>query len=274
MNPYAPVAIYLCVAVAAALLFTYFRDFWPAPSPIAHKREAYECGVEPTSPVAGRFPVRFYLIAMLFVIFDVEAASFYPWAVQMHALRVFGLLEMVIFIVVLGNRLRVRMEEGRLRMAVSPGHFMLARLDDVARWAQSSSVWPLTMGLACCAIEMMSVTAPEYDIARLGSEVFRSSPRQADLMIVSGRVAQKMAPVVKRLYDQMADPKWVISMGACASSGGIFDNYAIIQGIDTIMPVDVYVPGCPPTPDGLLYAVNLIQQQIREGGRGGILARA
>jgi len=157
---------------------------------------------------------------------------------------------------------------------IGPGQFFLAKLDDVARWAQSSSVWPLTMGLACCAIEMMTVTSAEYDIARLGSEVFRASPRQADLMIVSGRVAQKMAPVVKRLYDQMADPKWVISMGACASSGGVFDNYAIVQGVDTIIPVDVYVPGCPPTPDGLLYAVNLIQQQIREGGRGGIFARA
>jgi NADH-quinone oxidoreductase subunit B len=149
------------------------------------------------------------------------------------------------------------------------GQFLLAKLDDVARWAQSSSVWPLTMGLACCAIEMMTATAAEYDIARFGSEVFRASPRQADLMIVSGRVAQKMAPVVRRLYDQMADP-----MGACASSGGVFDNYAIVQGVDTVVPVDVYVPGCPPTPDGLLYAVNLIQQQIRQGGRGGILARA
>ncbi len=151
------------------------------------------------------------------------------------------------------------------------GQFLLAKIDDVARWAQSSSVWPLTMGLACCAIEMMTATAPEYDMARFGSEVFRPSPRQADLMIVSGRVAQKMAPVIKRLYDQMADPKWVISMGACASSGGVFDNYAIVQGVDQ---VDVYVPGCPPTPDGLLYAVNLIQQQIRQGGRGGILTRA
>jgi NADH-quinone oxidoreductase subunit B len=156
----------------------------------------------------------------------------------------------------------------------SGGDFMLTTVDSVARWAQSSSVWPLTMGLACCAIEMMTATAPEYDMARFGSEVFRASPRQADLMIVSGRVARKMGPIVKRLYDQMADPKWVISMGACASSGGVFDNYAIVQGVDTIIPVDVYVPGCPPTPDGLLYAVNLIQQQIKQGGRGGILARA
>ena len=156
----------------------------------------------------------------------------------------------------------------------SGGDFLLTTVDSVARWAQSSSVWPLTMGLACCAIEMMTATAPEYDMARFGSEVFRASPRQADLMIVSGRVSKKMGPIVKRLYDQMADPKWVISMGACASSGGVFDNYAIVQGVDTIVPVDVYVPGCPPTPDGLLYAVNLIQQQIRQGGRGGVLARA
>ena len=123
-------------------------------------------------------------------------------------------------------------------------------------------------------LDRLSVTNSTYDIARFGSEVFRASPRQADLMIVSGRVAQKMAPIVKRLYDQMADPKWVISMGACASSGGMFDNYAIVQGVDTVIPVDVYVPGCPPTPDGLLYALNLIQQQIRQGGRGGIFARS
>ncbi len=154
------------------------------------------------------------------------------------------------------------------------GDFLLTTIDSVARWAQSSSVWPLTMGLACCAIEMMTATAPEYDMARFGSEVFRASPRQADLMIVSGRVSKKMGPIIKRLYDQMPEPKWVISMGACASSGGVFDNYAIVQGVDTIVPVDVYVPGCPPTPDGLLYAVNLIQQQIKAGGRGGVLARA
>ena len=156
----------------------------------------------------------------------------------------------------------------------SGGDFLLTTVDSVARWAQASSVWPLTMGLACCAIEMMTATAPEYDMARFGSEVFRASPRQADLMIVSGRVAQKMAPIVKRLYDQMPEPKWVISMGACASSAGMFNNYALVQGADRFLPIDVYVPGCPPTPDGLLYAVNLIQQQIRQGGRGGVLARA
>ena len=146
-------------------------------------------------------------------------------------------------------------------MEVRPGEFMLAKLDDVARWAQSSSVWPLTMGLACCAIEMMSVQAPQYDIARLGSEVFRASPRQADLMIVSGRVAQKMAPIIKRLYDQMADPKWVISMGACATSTGVFSNYALVP-VNQVIPVDVYVPGCPPRPEQLIHAIMMLQEKI------------
>ncbi len=142
------------------------------------------------------------------------------------------------------------------------GEFLLGKLDDVARWAQSSSVWPLTMGLACCAIEMMSVTNSTYDIARFGSEVFRASPRQADLMIVAGRVTQKMAPVLRQIYDQMPEPKWVISMGACASTGGMFNNYAIIQGVDKVVPVDVYIPGCPPRPEGLLDAVLKLQTKI------------
>jgi NADH-quinone oxidoreductase subunit B len=158
-------------------------------------------------------------------------------------------------------------------MEICPGEFMLGKLDDVARWAQVVERLAAHDGPGLLRDRDDERPTPQYDIARFGSEVFRASPRQADLMIVSGRVAQKMAPIIKRLYDQMADPKWVISMGACASSGGVFDNYAIVQGVDTVVPVDVYVPGCPPTPDGLLYAVNLIQQQIRQGGRGGILAR-
>ncbi len=135
-------------------------------------------------------------------------------------------------------------------------------LERVKRWAEKSSLWPFTFGLACCAIEMMAMVASRYDIARFGAEVFRSSPRQADLMIVSGRVSMKMAPVLKKLYDQMPEPKWVIAMGACASCGGVFNNYAIVQGVDKIVPVDVYVPGCPPSPDALIYGIMRLQEKI------------
>jgi NADH-quinone oxidoreductase subunit B len=135
-------------------------------------------------------------------------------------------------------------------------------ISKVADWGRKSSLWPALFGLACCAIEMMAASASRYDLARFGSEVFRASPRQADLMIVSGRVCQKMAPVVRQIYDQMPEPKWVIAMGACASSGGVFNNYAVIQGVDKIVPVDVYVPGCPPRPEALIDAVMKLQEKI------------
>jgi NADH-quinone oxidoreductase subunit B len=135
-------------------------------------------------------------------------------------------------------------------------------IEQVADWGRKSSLWPALFGLACCAIEMMATGASRYDLARFGSEVFRASPRQADLMIVSGRVCQKMAPVLRQIYDQMPEPKWVISMGACASSGGIFNNYAVIQGVDKIVPVDVYVPGCPPRPEALMDGILKLQEKI------------
>ncbi len=142
---------------------------------------------------------------------------------------------------------------------------LLTTVDQAKRWSQRSSLWPLTFGLACCAIEMMTSTAPRYDLARFGSEVFRGSPRQADLMIVAGRVCRKMVPMIRQLYAQMASPKWVIAMGACASSAGIFDNYAVVQGVDQILPVDIYVPGCPPNPEALIYGIMQIQDKIRRG---------
>jgi len=139
---------------------------------------------------------------------------------------------------------------------------LTTRLDSLINWARKSSLWPATFGLACCAIEMMNATSSRNDLARFGSEVFRASPRQADVMIVSGRVSRKMAPVLRRIYDQMPEPKWVISMGACATSGGVFDNYAIVQGVDKIVPVDVYIPGCPPRPEMLIHAVMMLQEKV------------
>ncbi|MCU0509169.1 MAG: NADH-quinone oxidoreductase subunit B [Anaerolineae bacterium] len=141
--------------------------------------------------------------------------------------------------------------------------FVTTTLEKAINWGRKYSIFPLTFGLACCAIEQIAAGGSRFDIARFGSEVFRASPRQADLLIVSGRVSQKMAPVIKRIYDQMLEPKWVIAMGICASAGGPFNNYAIVQGVDKILPVDVYIPGCPPRPESLLYGLTLLQQKIQ-----------
>jgi NADH-quinone oxidoreductase subunit B len=140
---------------------------------------------------------------------------------------------------------------------------LLTSLDKMVNWARRSSIWPATFGLACCAIEMMATGAARFDLARFGAEVFRASPRQADLMIVAGRVSRKMAPVLRKIYDQMPDPKWVIAMGACASCGGVFNTYTIVQGVDQVVPVDVYVPGCPPRPEQLIHGIMLLQEKIK-----------
>jgi len=146
-----------------------------------------------------------------------------------------------------------------------PSGLLTTTLRKAVGWARTRSMWPATFGLACCAIEMMAPGAAHYDLARFGMEVFRASPRQADLMIVAGRVSQKMAPVLRQIYDQMPDPKWVISMGACASTGGMFNNYALVQGVDQVVPVDVYVPGCPPGPQSLMHGILTLHEKIRSG---------
>jgi NADH-quinone oxidoreductase subunit B len=144
-------------------------------------------------------------------------------------------------------------------------NFITARIENLVKWSRARSCWPATFGLACCAIEMMATGAAHYDLARYGMEVFRASPRQADLMIVAGRVSQKMAPILRQIYDQMMEPKWVISMGVCASSGGMFNNYAIVQGVDQVVPVDVYAPGCPPGPETLMHAILTLHEKIQSG---------
>ena len=142
-------------------------------------------------------------------------------------------------------------------------NWVTARLDDLVNWSRANSLWPMAFGTACCAIEFMATAASRFDLARFGMERVAYSPRQADVLICAGRLPFKLAPVIRRVWDQMPQPKWCISMGACASTGGIFDNYAMVQGIDTIVPVDVYVPGCPPRPEGLLYGILMLQKKIK-----------
>ncbi len=144
-----------------------------------------------------------------------------------------------------------------------PSGILLTSVEKLVNWSRRTSTWPATFGLACCAIEMMATGAPRYDLGRFGMEVFRASPRQADLMIVAGRVSQKMAPVLRQIYDQMTEPKWVLSMGVCATSGGMFNNYAIVQGVDHIVPVDMYLPGCPPRPEMLIDAILRLHEKIQ-----------
>ena len=240
--------IYLLLVVgsAAAILLVSHRV---GRRPLtAEKDVPYECGMPPIEKEHTQFPVRFYKVALLFVIFDVEIVFLYLWAVVVRDLGVFGLVEMFVFIAVLLAASRLCLAQRRPAVGLKrlgETTIVTANLDRVVGWARKNSLWPLTFGLACCAVEMISTAAARYDMARFGMEVFRPSPRQADVMIVAGTVTCKMAPAVKRLYDQMAEPKWVVAMGACACSGGLFPTYAVDPGSRHVPSRRRLHPGLP-----------------------------
>jgi NADH-quinone oxidoreductase subunit B len=265
--------------------------------PQARRRQElpYECGFEAFEDARMKFDVRYYLVAILFILFDLEIAFLFPWAVALKEIGPVGFWAMMDLPGDPGGGLRLRMEEGRARLGgpgrfsdeppapfptgfkedSEPGKYLMANqgilekgvvtttVDTVINWAKTGSLWPMTFGLACCAVEMMHAGAARYDIDRFGM-LFRPSPRQSDLMIVAGTLCNKMAPALRKVYDQMAEPRWVLSMGTCANGGGYYHySYSVVRGCDRIVPVDVYVPGCPPTAEALLYGIIQLQQKIR-----------
>ena len=274
LQPYLPVILFILVGVAVGVAPQVLGFVLGPNRPDAAKNSPYECGFEAFEDARMKFDVRYYLVAILFILFDLEIAFLFPWAV---ALREIGAVRF------LGDDdlprhprrgLRLRVEEGRPRLGVKRRStmgiegvlkegFVTTSVDKLVNWSKTGSLWPMTFGLACCAVEMMHAGAARYDIDRFGM-LFRPSPRQSDLMIVAGTLCNKMAPALRKVYDQMAEPRWVLSMGSCANGGGYYHySYSVVRGCDRIVPVDVYVPGCPPTAEALLYGILQLQNKIR-----------
>ena len=254
------------------------------------KGEAYECGIPTRGKSWMQFKVGYYLFAILFLMFDVETVFLFAWAVVVQEIGVFGLVSALFFLLILtfGLRLAERslgmevrkpkiksmkyedftdneyLEKMIEELRANGTNVVMGCLDEVINWGRSNSLWPLTFATSCCGIEFMAVGAARYDFARFGFEVARASPRQADFIMVAGTITHKMAPVLRRLYDQMADPKYVIATGSCAVSGGPFKkSYHVVNGVDKILPVDVYIPGCPPRPEAMLYGMMQLQRKVK-----------
>ena len=314
IRSYLPALVFIGLGAILGLVFAVLELVRRAQAPrsVGDQVDPYECGLPSEVKKNFRFGISFYLIAMLFILFDIEVIFLYPVAIQLEGVRHVraggddGLHRPA------GHRLRLRMAQrgarmemtrkqlgaGGRRVPLAPADrapdaqgelegaelekhveesVLTTTLDRAARWAAANAMFPATFGLACCAIEMMSIVGARVDVARFGGEAFRASPRQADLLVLSGRVSIKMAPVIRRIYDQMLEPRWAIAMGACSSSMGVFNNYAIVPA-DKFMPVDMHVPGCPPRPEALMHGILKLRAMIlakpdqswrsRYGGRG------
>ena len=273
LQPYLPVILFILVGVAVGVAPQVLGFVFGPNRPDAEKNSPYECGFEAFEDARMKFDVRYYLVAILFILFDLEIAFLFPWAVALRDIGASGFWAMMVFLAILvvgfvyewkkgastGNEAGARMGiEGVLKEG-----FVTTSVDKLINWSKTGSLWPMTFGLACCAVEMMHAGAARYDIDRFGM-LFRPSPRQSDLMIVAGTLCNKMAPALRKVYDQMAEPRWVLSMGSCANGGGYYHySYSVVRGCDRIVPVDVYVPGCPPTAEALLYGILQLQAKIR-----------
>src|SRR6218665_3396167 len=285
LDQYLPVLLFILVGIAVGVVPLVFGYVLGPNRPDAAKNSPYECGFEAFDDARMKFDVRYYLVAILFILFDLEIAFLFPWAVTLQQVGMAGFVAVLIFLTVLVVGFAYEWKKGALDWEGVPcteddamienvmkEGFITTSYDSVVNWAKTGSLWPMTFGLACCAVEMMHSAAARYDLARFGAEVFRASPRQADLMIVAGTLCNKMAPALRKVYDQMSEPRWVLSMGSCANGGGYYHySYSVVRGCDRIVPVDVYVPGCPPTAEALIYGILQLQQKIR---RSHTIARA
>jgi NADH-quinone oxidoreductase subunit B len=274
LQEYLPVILFILVGVAVGIVPQVIGFIFGPQRPDAAKNSPYECGFEAFEDARMKFDVRYYLVAILFILFDLEIAFLFPWAVSLHDIGASGFWAMMLFLGILVVGFVYEWKKGALdwerpestRMGIEgvlKEGFVTTSVDKLINWSKTGSLWPMTFGLACCAVEMMHAGAARYDIDRFGM-LFRPSPRQSDLMIVAGTLCNKMAPALRKVYDQMAEPRWVLSMGSCANGGGYYHySYSVVRGCDRIVPVDVYVPGCPPTAEALLYGILQLQSKIR-----------
>ena len=272
LNNYFPILLFIIVSVSIGALPIIVSRFINKGEKNAAKESAYECGFENFDDARMKFDIRFYLVAILFIIFDLEIAFLFPWAVALDSLGASGLIAMGIFLLVLVIGFIYEWKKGALdwdwdmdiieSLNNNSNGYVTTSSKELINWANTGSMWPMTFGLACCAVEMMHAGASRYDLDRFGM-MFRPSPRQSDVIIVAGTLVNKMAPALRKVYDQMADPKWVISMGSCANGGGYYHySYSVVRGCDRIIPVDIYVPGCPPTAEALLYGILQLKNKI------------